>query len=189
MGQKDADGWGNQTIYTPQETVLSGLLPGSLKDELNVLATVMKTMVWEYPCTQLTGCYYSGLVCQTPCRCWEIQAPLCDYRPQHVCHCYGLSSACLCGIWWVARWFLGGYWLDTHGALYSWNWKFLLISSLNLLMIHLQISLQTCLPTYPLSVFPWYLHRKYIPSVTWTFPPKVIKNTSGRTVQHVSNEC
>lgn len=37
----------------------------------DVLATAIKTMVQEYPCSRLMGCYYSGLVRQTTCRCWE----------------------------------------------------------------------------------------------------------------------
>lgn len=37
----------------------------------DVLATAIKTMVEEYPCSRLMGRYYSGLVCQTTRRCWE----------------------------------------------------------------------------------------------------------------------
>lgn len=112
------------------------------------------------------GCYYSSLVCQTSCRCWESHALLYDSRPQHFCHCYSLSSVSVrCD----------EYWLDTHGTFYFWNGKFLLISRPNLLLIHLRPSLQ--IPTYPVTVSPWYLHRKYSSSVIWTFPPEVIKTT------------
>lgn len=48
-------------------------------------------------------------------------------------------------------------------------------------MIHCQTHL-------PFPVPPWYLHRKHIPSVTWTFLPKLRMNTSSRTAQRVSNE-
>ena len=134
MGQKDADGWGkpNRLYSTRHNDSRFTVRFPKIGTHKNVLATVMKTTVQEYPCTWLTGCYYPGLVCD------HLQALLCDLTPT----CLPLLRLVLClPVWVIMSWPLVFRWMLTWYpccTLLS-KWK---VSTNFQLMIHLQPSLQ-----------------------------------------------